>query len=322
MHAGSSPQIQEFWTVARQVASECGGLVVGITGNEQPELGSTLDSVLGFQAPIPVTVTAVAEWDDWKQQAKAFHRLRPSWGQGHPGDPTARYYRVRFDEQNAIHADWPLHATLKLDLSASSRDAAELSFGGYATESSARQGETFAPRAGARIVDVVVHWMIGLFAGRLFRFMVLFSSAGHPPLWVLIRMSRGRGFIFIGSLLGIICYEVISTTICGSSLGKRMCSLQVLQDDGSPCGFRSALIRELGYFVDSLFFGLIGYAAMRSTDEQKRYGDEWAGTIVCHMSDVPPASLQSGTRFLLGLTLGLAADAALILLGLLLQMLV
>jgi len=319
VETGSSVQIDDFWAVARQVASERGGLVVGVTGDEQPELGATLDSVLGFRTPNPVTVIAVAEWNDWKQQAEAFHRLRPSWGRGHPGDPAARYYRVEFD---AMQADWPLSAALHSGSSLATAVPASLSFGGYAAESSALSGASFAPRAAARIVDFILHSVLAFFAGRLFRFMVLFSSAGHPPLWVVMRLSRGRGFIFLGSLLGILCYEVISTTVCGSSLGKRLCSLQVLQEDKSPCSFRSAVIREAAYFVDSLFFGLIGYAAMRGNDQHQRYGDEWANTIVCHMSDVPLESLQNGTRFLLGLTMGMAADMAALLMGFLLQMLV
>jgi uncharacterized RDD family membrane protein YckC len=315
----SSLQIDEFWAVARQVASEHGGLVVGITGDDQPELGSTLDSVLGFQTPVPVTVTAVAEWDDWKQQADAFHRLRPSWGRGHPGDPSARYYRVKLADQNAMSAAWSGSAARNSSLS--TPEPAAPSFGGYATVTGGLPGASFAPRALARIADLVLHFITGFVAGRMFRFMILFSSGGHPPLWALIHLSRGRLFIYLGSILGHFCYQVVSTTICGSSLGKRMLSLQVLQENGSPCGLRSALIRELAYFIDSLFFGLIGYAAMRGDDQQQRYGDEWAGTIVCHMSDVPHKSLQSGTRFLLALTAGMAADMAFLLTGLLVQML-
>lgn len=314
--------VAEFWAVASQIASERGGLVVGVTGQEQPEVGSKLDSVLGFQAPMPVTVTGVAEWDDWKQQAEAFYRLRPSWGRGHPGDPTARYYRVTFPDQGARYESWPVRSASALDFSRDTSNPALPSFAGYAEVSSGRQGARFAIRAAARIVDFLLHYAIAFLMGWLFRFMILVSSGGHPPMWVFLHLARGKGFILLGSLLGIICYEVISTTICGSSLGKRMCSLQVLQDDGSPCRLRSAVIRELGYFVDSLFFGLIGYAAMRSTDEQKRYGDEWAGTIVCRLEDVPAQSLQSGSRFALGLSMGVAADMAWILMGLLLQLLI
>jgi uncharacterized RDD family membrane protein YckC len=314
------PTVDEFWTVAAQVASERGGLVVGVTGEEQPELGSTLDNVLGFQSRGPVTVIGRAEWDDWTRQTEAFYRLRPAWGRGHPGDPGARYYRIKFDEQDAMRGNPTLSAGLSSGSSFSTLGLSESSFGGYTEVRTGLRGETFGPRAAARLIDLILQYALGYAAGRLFLFMIFFSSGGHPPPWVLLRLSRGRAFIYLGSFLGLFFYQVISTTICGSSLGKRLCSLQVLQDDGSRCRLRSAVIRELGYYVDALFFGLIGYSAMRGTEEQQRYGDEWAGTIVCRMSDVPAPSRQTGIQFALGQTIGVAACLACMLLGLLLQM--
>jgi uncharacterized RDD family membrane protein YckC len=293
---------------------------VGITGEEQPELGSTLDNVLGFQSRGPVTVIGRAEWDDWTQQAESFYRLRPSWGRGHPGDPSARYYRIKFDAQPAI-GNPALSAALSSGLWLSRLSLTAPSFDGHWEVRSGSRGATFAPRAAARLLDLILYYGLAYAAGHLFRFMLLFSSGGHPPLWVLLRLSRGRGFVYLGSFLALFLYQVICTTICGSSLGKRLCSLQVLQDDGSRCRLRSAVIRELAYYVDALFFGLIAYSAMHSTEEQQRYGDEWADTIVCQMSDVPLSSRQTGMQFALGQTTGVAACLACLLLGFLLQML-
>ncbi len=91
----------------------------------------------------------------------------------------------------------------------------------------------------------------------------------------------------------------------------------VVQEDGTPCRFWPAIIRELGYFVDGIFFGLIGYFEMQKSMKEQRYGDEWAGTVVCKRSAVAPEQLRGGGRFVLGLMLGLMADAALIMIGLL-----
>ena len=66
--------------------------------------------------------------------------------------------------------------------------------------------------------------------------------------------------------------------------------MQVIQDDGSPCRPKSAIIRELGYFVDAMFFGVIGYFAMRDDPEQKRHGDTWADTIVCKRANLAKAT--------------------------------
>ena len=78
------------------------------------------------------------------------------------------------------------------------------------------------------------------------------------------------------ALLGSLAYRVICTSVHGSTLGKLAFSMVVAQEDGSPCRFGSATIRELGYFVDALFFGPIGYFAMQKTPQEQRHGDEWA----------------------------------------------
>jgi len=91
----------------------------------------------------------------------------------------------------------------------------------------------------------------------------------------------------------------------------------VVQEDGTPCRFRSAIIRELAYFLDSLFFGLIAYFEMQKSMKEQRYGDEWAGTVVCKRSAVSPERLRGGGRFVLGLMLGIMADAAATMIGLL-----
>ena len=86
------------------------------------------------------------------------------------------------------------------------------------------------------------------------------------------------------------------------------------------CRPKSAIIRELGFFVDGMFFGLVGYFAMREDPEQQRLGDEWGDTIVCKRAQVPSTSQKSGTQFVLGLLLGIAADIALLMTGWVIQM--
>jgi uncharacterized RDD family membrane protein YckC len=112
---------------------------------------------------------------------------------------------------------------------------------------------------------------------------------------------------------------VICTSVHGSTLGKRLLSMQVIQDDGSSCRLKSATIRELGYFVDVMFFGAIGYFAMRNDPEHKRHGDDWADTIVCKRAHAPLASQQGAMRFVLGLALAIAGDTALLMTGFLIQ---
>jgi hypothetical protein len=170
------PTIDEFWEVAAHIAGERGGLVVGFpAAGTQPELGSTLDKVLGFKPPQPPTVVRESDWADWQQQVEAFYRLRPSWGRGKPGDPNAKYYRVKFDRLDDAgfrSGRAPLPGPLFTD-------RLEVpSFGGYAAASTAFPGVSFWPRVLARAIDFVVHRVAGVVAGFTFAFMLTFASGG------------------------------------------------------------------------------------------------------------------------------------------------
>lgn len=96
--------------------------------------------------------------------------------------------------------------------------------------------------------------------------------------------------------------------------------MQVIQEDGAPCRPKSAIIRELGFFVDGFFFGIVGLFAMARGPAHKRHGDDWADTLVCQRANLPPASKQNGMRFLLAVLLAIAADIALLMTGWLIQM--
>ncbi len=312
------PTIDEFWFVAEQVAREHGGLIVGFRpGSDQPAIGSTLDYVLGFRVPRPVSIAAIADYSAWKEQVEAFYRLRPGWGRGKDGDPDGIYYRIAFREASSpeIFRLIPTPAPASSPMFA----APMPTFAGYATPPQGLVGASFAPRAAARIIDLILHTLVAYSAGLLFAFMLVIAGGGKVPAWVILRLSHTRWPLFLAGLLGMAAYQVACSAVSGRSLGKLLWSLQVVQEDGSPCRLASACIREAGYFVDALFFGLIGYSAMRGTDQQQRYGDEWANTIVCSKKNVPLRSRQDSPRLLLGLMLGVILDIAAVLLGLLVQ---
>jgi uncharacterized RDD family membrane protein YckC len=190
-------------------------------------------------------------------------------------------------------------------------------FGGYATEPVGLAGVSFWPRVAARVIDMVIHYCVSFAAGIFFTLLLAAASGGHIPIWVTVKL-RHLGFAgFVASLLGAFAYQVVGVSVDGSTLGKRVLSMVVVQEDGTPCRFGPAIIRELGYFVDAIFFGLIGYLAMQKSAQEQRYGDEWAGTVVCKRSDVAPEHLRGGGRFVLGLMLGMMSDAALVMVGLL-----
>jgi hypothetical protein len=108
--------------------------------------------------------------------------------------------------------------------------------------------------------------------------------------------------------------SLLFQTICqgwhGCSPGKRMLGIVVLQEDGSPCAPFQALKREIAFFVDSLFFGIVAKLRMSESHLQQRIGDSWARTVVVYRRSAPAHSLRSGLRFATVLFLASAADAA------------
>ena len=313
------PTVDEFWKVAAQVASERGGLVVGFAkDSKQPELGSALDNVLGFVPRSPAKVISLSDWADWVEQVEAFYHLRPDWGRGKRGLADANYYRVKFEEFEAS-----MNSASSTSFRTSSPFSTALnipSFGGYAAPLSGFPGVTFWPRLLARLIDFAIHFLASLLAAFLFVLILVVSAGGRPPAWVLQRLSATHFVRLVAGILGMFAYHVACSSIHGSTVGKLLLSMQVIQDDGSPCRPKSAIIRELGYFVDAMFFGVVAYFAMREDPEQKRLGDGWADTIVCKRALLPSASKRGGMQFALGLLIGITADIALMMTGLLIQM--
>jgi uncharacterized RDD family membrane protein YckC len=311
------PTEDEFWRAAAQVVAERGGLVVAFTeDSDQPELGSTLDNVMGFRPPQPPRVVKASDWTDWKEQVELFYRLRPSWGRGKSGDSSARYYRVEF-----VDLDWTRISRSPSSITTlpSFDDRLAIpSFGGYAMPSATLQGVSFWPRALARVIDYLVHSAVAFVAGLIFVSILAVAAGGRPPDWVLLRISHTRFPLFVAGLLGYMAYHVICTWIYGGTLGKLILSMRVVQDDGTPCRLKSAIIRELGFFVDTLFFGIIGYAAMKGDPAQQRHGDTWAKTIVCKRANAPQSE-QGPLRFVLAYMAGAFADIALLMVGMLIQ---
>ncbi len=191
------------------------------------------------------------------------------------------------------------------------------SFGGYVGTPGALEGVGFWPRAAARVIDWIVHYIVSICAGIIFGFLLgIIGSMLGKSIPMMVAKIRHLGFTSFGlALLGSVAYHSVCESVHGSTLGKLILSMVVVQEDGSPCKFDSALRRSFAYFVDALFFGLVGYFAMQKTPKQQRYGDQWAHTIVCKRSQVPPGNLRDGGRFVLALFLGIAADALLLMVG-------
>jgi uncharacterized RDD family membrane protein YckC len=191
------------------------------------------------------------------------------------------------------------------------------SFGSYSEVPGQLTGVDFWPRAGARVIDMIVHFVVSLCAGFVFGIgvVVVAGMMGRAPDQWLESMGHLGWASFALALLGSIAYHAVCEAVHGSTLGKLALSLVVVREDGSPCGFDSALLRSFAYIADSFFFGLVGYSAMQRSTKRQRFGDEWAHTVVCKRVQIHPQNLRGGGRFALAFVLGMAADALLLMAG-------
>ena len=192
----------------------------------------------------------------------------------------------------------------------------------YAGQPGTLPGVNFWPRVAARVIDLIVHYFIAISSGVFFGVLVGIAAAlqhRHAPF--AHRQPNGIA-LFVMALLGSVALEAICEGFHGSTLGKLLLGMTVVQEDRSPCRPGSAFIRSFAYFIDGLFFGLIGYLNMQKTPQQQRHGDEWAHTVVCRRSDVAPQNRRGGGQFVLAFFFATMADAALVITGLLSWMIV
>jgi uncharacterized RDD family membrane protein YckC len=177
-------------------------------------------------------------------------------------------------------------------------------------------GAGFWIRAGARIIDVIYGIVLGFFAGILAAIIlvVLQRSGFVAPGW----QYRMRGFNPPGlmlSLLGGFLYHSITEGLFGASLGKLICQLRVVSENGNAITFPKALLRSLAYYWDALFFGLVAYSSMRQSELNQRYGDKWAHTVVVSSKDAPVNTKRGAEIFVLALLMGSVCWMVLIALG-------
>ena len=66
--------------------------------------------------------------------------------------------------------------------------------------------------------------------------------------------------------------------------------------------------RNLAYYVDSLFFGLVAYQKMSESPKRQRIGDHWGRTMVVRLAEIDPSTRPSGLRFAAATLVGLTAD--------------
>ncbi len=158
---------------------------------------------------------------------------------------------------------------------------------------------SFVLRAGARLLDFAVHMGFLFVAGVVLMLLagLLAALRGIPPEEMTTIFDDQGCAIQLFNLLGIFTYQVVLTGWHGSSIGKRLLGLVVLDLSGAPCTPSQVMKREILYLYDGLLFGLVAWFAMSKSPLNQRNGDTWADTVVVFRRSAPPASLRSGWLF-------------------------
>jgi uncharacterized RDD family membrane protein YckC len=159
----------------------------------------------------------------------------------------------------------------------------------------------FGVRFLARFIDMIVVSVVGLLTGVATGFMVgvVLAASGRAVQPATEALAALTVPSYLLSLAAGVMFHTVAEAVHGSTPGKMLLGLTVISDTHRPCGFGAALGREMAYFVDGLFLGLVGYESMRHSQWQQRFGDKWAHTVVVYRRSLPPALRRSSERFVL-----------------------
>lgn len=126
-------------------------------------------------------------------------------------------------------------------------------------------------RALAVFIDLLLAWAVFLVVA-----VALLAAVSSLDAAALAAVQVA---LFLLVLVGVpIAVETLSH---GRSVGKLMCGLRVVREDGGPIRFRHALVRgALGVVEIQAFFGVVACTASLISARGRRLGDVFAGTLV------------------------------------------
>lgn len=171
-------------------------------------------------------------------------------------------------------------------------------------------GAGWRVRANARIIDIIIHNIVGLVSGFFTMFAIdIYGAIIGKPIIQLLAKQESPFVGFLLAMIGAILYQATCEYIYGASLGKLLFKIHVVNENGEPISMIAALIRSFAFFIDSIFLGLIAYEFMKKSKLNQRLGDKWAKTIVVERSKLSKAQLPSGKKFVLAFIIAIIIDS-------------
>lgn len=158
-------------------------------------------------------------------------------------------------------------------------------------------GQGWGIRALARVIDIILIDVVIYGAYIVALFLYEITTSGYDTVYLDRILTEAGTCLYLAGIVASTGYFVVCQSFHGSTLGKLMCGLVVVNDDGARAGLKANVVRELGYLIDSLILGLIAAAAMRQSPLKQRLGDRWAHTLVVKRSQVKPENRSGGGTF-------------------------
>jgi uncharacterized RDD family membrane protein YckC len=165
-------------------------------------------------------------------------------------------------------------------------------------------------RLAAKLIDLLLEAPLKLFASTIAAVVMGLSMTsllkpGQPFTWTGVTLALRGGFLLVLAAsalpLGLTVYQWVLLATRGQTLGKRLCSIRIVDTAARPTGFlRALLLREWLFFLVlvlvtvplSLFFSpyliflvLLLDPAMVFTDGRRTLHDYFAGTQVRWVKD-------------------------------------
>jgi uncharacterized RDD family membrane protein YckC len=144
-------------------------------------------------------------------------------------------------------------------------------------------GIKFGRRAWAYIIDTVIYFAVGsaieFILAMIIAFGFIIAGQGVP-----LDVQSDFWVSFFVEVTLIIIYYTLFEWLFGATLGKVILKMRVVQNNGEPCRLVAALVRMLLRYVDGLFFGIVAYTVMKSSNN-RRIGDKKAKSVVVRVDD-------------------------------------
>ncbi len=176
------------------------------------------------------------------------------------------------------------------------------------------QGEAvgFQARVFPRLIDSALHLVMALLGGMAAGVaLAVLAKQGLVDTGWLERLKLSLGPRLAVSVSTTLASTAVMNRVSGTSVGKWLFRQRLVRIDGTRPRLLDGVVRELGLYIDLLFFGAVGYVTMKDSPLRQRVGDKWANTVVVRADTVSLAGRASPTELVVGLSLGVVLKAGL-----------